>query len=58
MCGRAPSKTATHCPFKGDTVYFSLGESSDVAWSYEQPVEVMEALAGRVAFGGDSQVEV
>jgi uncharacterized protein (DUF427 family) len=45
------SETTTHCPFKGDTVYFSLGDQQDIAWSYEQPIEGMEAIAGRVAFG-------
>ncbi|AYF34420.1 nucleotidyltransferase domain-containing protein [Vreelandella alkaliphila] len=44
------SKTSTYCPFKGHTVTFSLGERRDVAWSYEQPIEGMEAIAGRVAF--------
>lgn len=29
------SETTTHCPFKGSTVYFSLGENKDIAWSYE-----------------------
>ncbi|MEC4766601.1 DUF427 domain-containing protein [Halomonas sp. CUBES01] len=50
------SKTTTHCPFKGNTVYFSLGDNIDIAWSYEQPVEGMEAMAGRVAFGGEGCV--
>ena len=45
------SETTTHCPFKGNTVYFSLGDHKDIAWSYEQPIEGMEAIAGRVAFG-------
>jgi uncharacterized protein (DUF427 family) len=45
------SETTTHCPFKGSTVYFSLGENKDIAWSYEQPIEGMEAIAGRVTFG-------
>lgn len=44
------SETSTYCPFKGHTVYFSLGERRDVAWSYEEPIEGMEAIAGRVAF--------
>lgn len=44
------SETATYCPFKGHAVYFSLGERRDIAWSYEEPVEGMEAIAGRVAF--------
>jgi uncharacterized protein (DUF427 family) len=47
------SKTTSHCPFKGYAVYFSLGESRDVAWSYEEPIEGMEPLAGRVAFYGE-----
>jgi len=44
------SETTTYCPFKGRTVYFSLGESLDIAWSYVEPIEGMEPLAGRVAF--------
>jgi uncharacterized protein (DUF427 family) len=45
------SETTTHCPFKGNTVYFSLGDNKDIAWSYEQTTEGMEAIAGKVAFG-------
>ncbi|NDL70965.1 DUF427 domain-containing protein [Vreelandella alkaliphila] len=44
------SETTTFCPFKGHTVTFSLGEIQDIAWSYEQPIEGMEAIAGRVVF--------
>lgn len=44
------SEIITYCPFKGHTVYFSLAESRDIAWSYVEPVEGMEAIAGRVAF--------
>jgi len=44
------SETITHCPFKGHTVYFSLGERRDIIWSYEAPIEGVEAIAGRVAF--------
>lgn len=44
------SETTTHCPFKGSTVYFSLVENQDIAWSYEQPIEGMEAIRGKVAF--------
>lgn len=35
------SETSTHSPFKGKTVYFSLGDNKDIAWSYEQPIEGM-----------------
>ncbi|WP_148255394.1 DUF427 domain-containing protein [Aidingimonas lacisalsi] len=44
------SETVTHCPFKGDACYFSFGDQADVAWSYDQPLEGMEAIAGRLAF--------
>lgn len=44
------SETTTYCPFKGSTVYFSMGDIQDIAWSYEQPVGGMEAIAGKVAF--------
>ena len=47
------SETTTYCPFKGHTVYFSLGERPDIAWSYEAPIEEVEAIAGRVAFYGE-----
>lgn len=47
-------ETSTYCPFKGHTVYFSLGESQDVAWSYVKPIERMEAIEGRVAFYKES----
>ncbi|AJY50059.1 DUF427 domain-containing protein [Halomonas sp. KO116] len=47
------SETTTYCPFKGRTLYFSLGESLDIAWSYVEPVEGMEAIAGRMVFYED-----
>ena len=47
------SETITHCPFKGHAVYFSLGERRDIAWSYEEPIEGVGAIAGRVAFYGE-----
>ncbi|MFU1519858.1 DUF427 domain-containing protein [Vreelandella alkaliphila] len=49
------SETTTYCPFKGRAVYFSLGEMQDIAWSYEQPIEGIEAMAGRVAFYEENQ---
>lgn len=44
------SDTVTHCPFKGDAAYFSVGDDADVAWSYEQPNEDMNEIAGYLAF--------
>ena len=49
----APS---THCPIKGDAVYFDLLDAAGtavveaIAWAYPDPVAGAEALAGRVAF--------
>ncbi|WP_085920482.1 DUF427 domain-containing protein [Halomonas sp. CSM-2] len=43
------SETTTHCPFKGTTVYFSLGDNKDIAWSYEEPIESMQSIAGMMA---------
>ncbi len=51
------SETVTHCPFKGDASYFSFGEHTDVAWSYEQPLKGMKSIAERLAFYG-KKVEV
>lgn len=51
------SDTVTHCPFKGDTTYYSLVDNVDVAWSYDQPIEEMKDIAGRLAFDADKVVE-
>lgn len=47
------SETVTHCPFKGDATYFSLGDQVDMAWSYEHPLESMEPSVERLAFDGE-----
>lgn len=48
---------STHCPFKGDASYWSIdagGRTHDaIAWSYEQPKEGAEEIAGHVAFFAD-----
>lgn len=48
------SKTATHCPFKGDATYYNLlledRTIADAAWSYEEPFADMEAIRGHLAF--------
>ena len=44
------SSTVTHCPFKGDSTYYSLLDIDDVAWSYERPIDEMQAIAGRFGF--------
>ena len=48
------SDTATHCPHKGDTVYWHHIEtdSHDVAWSYPAPLEEATRVAGYLCFDG------
>ncbi len=49
-----PSATTSHCPFKGNAVYFSVvGGPADVAWSYEAPIAAAAAIAGHLAFYPD-----
>jgi len=52
---------ATHCPYKGDAAYYTIlmdGEFAENAvWTYEQPFDGMDPLAGRLAFYTD-RVEV
>jgi uncharacterized protein (DUF427 family) len=47
----------THCPYKGDAVYYSIRVGNHVAenaiWSYEQPYPAMAEIAGRLAFYPD-----
>ena len=49
-----PSRHKTHCPFKGDSSYWSLtvGEKSlqNVVWSYEKPIEEVVSIKSFVAF--------
>lgn len=49
------SHTVTHCPFKGDAIYYSFGEHKYVAWSYERLKEGVEEIEGRLAFYGDEE---
>lgn len=56
----APSTTTTHCPYKGDTDYWSFtGDPAikDVAWSYPTPFDESSRIAGHWCFVGE-QVSV
>jgi uncharacterized protein (DUF427 family) len=48
------SEQTSHCPFKGDAVYFSIVTKSNViknaAWSYETPNADVAEIAGYLAF--------
>jgi uncharacterized protein (DUF427 family) len=39
----------THCPFKGDATYWSVGHAENAIWGYEQPIESASWLRGYVA---------
>ncbi|MBO3748220.1 DUF427 domain-containing protein [Streptosporangiaceae bacterium NEAU-GS5] len=42
--------TATHCPYKGQAEYWSVGDHKDVVWSYPTPLPESERVAGLMAF--------
>ncbi|GAA0323241.1 DUF427 domain-containing protein [Actinoallomurus spadix] len=48
------STTTSHCPFKGDAVYWSVqtedGTVEDAVWSYPEPFARVERIAGLLAF--------
>lgn len=48
-----PSEKQSHCPFKGDASYHSIGEHEDVAWFYPEPKERVEVIRDHVAFYND-----
>lgn len=49
-----PSATTSHCPFKGDAVYWSVetdeGVADDVVWSYPEPFPRVKEITGLLAF--------
>ena len=56
-----PSDRRSHCPRKGDAVYFHVAMDGrrvpDAAWSYPDPVPGARAIAGYLAFYPD-KVEI
>jgi len=44
----------SYCPYKGEASYYSLvtdgGVLTDAVWTYEQPYESVDTIAGHVAF--------
>lgn len=50
----SPTRRTTHCPYKGDTVYYDVTAGgttlNDAAWSYDTPYDEMAPIAGLVAF--------
>ncbi len=49
-----PTTTETVCPFKGQASYWNVrvadSEHRDLAWSYEQPIDGVEKIAGLLCF--------
>ncbi|KAJ4401473.1 hypothetical protein N0V91_007907 [Didymella pomorum] len=49
-----PTKTSTHCPYKGDASYYTVTtnktEIQDAAWYYPTPLPKMEKIKNYVAF--------
>ena len=47
-------ENTTHCPLKGDASYYAFGSgpdlSTDLAWSYDNPFDFAQDLAGLIAF--------
>jgi uncharacterized protein (DUF427 family) len=48
-----PSAKTSFCPFKGDASYWTIGGRENAAWSYEEPLDEVEAIRGRLAFYPD-----
>jgi uncharacterized protein (DUF427 family) len=45
-----PSATRSHCPFKGDAIYFSAAGVEDAFWAYDAPTsEAAAPIAGMLA---------
>ena len=44
----------THCPYKGDASYYSIGtadrSAENAVWTYEQPLPGVAGIAGYLAF--------
>ncbi|MGI9521677.1 MAG: DUF427 domain-containing protein [Hyphomicrobiaceae bacterium] len=51
---------STHCPLKGEAQYYLLENAkkitSDLAWSYEAPIEFAQDIKGLIAFYADKVI--
>jgi len=61
MAALSRTERSTHCPYKGDAAYYSLGvgdrTSENAVWTYEAPYPAMAEIEGRLAFYAD-RVEI
>ncbi|MEQ9813362.1 MAG: DUF427 domain-containing protein [Azospirillaceae bacterium] len=57
LAALGPSERKSWCPYKGEATYHALdtgaGTPDDVAWSYDDPLPAMQAIAGALAFYPD-----
>ena len=56
MAQLARTERSTHCPYKGDASYYSVGGSpagANAVWTYETPFPAMAEIAGFLAFYAD-----
>ena len=45
-----PSDTVTHCPYKGQASYCSVGDEHDLVWCYQHPRPEVGSIANRLCF--------
>ncbi len=45
---------ASHCPLKGDAIYYAVGEGDEpIAWSYNAPFDFSMVIKGLIGFYPD-----
>lgn len=55
-CRLVRASRTSHCPLKGDAVYFDLLDDegavieSEIAWSYQEPIALASEIRRRIAF--------
>ena len=60
MAKLSRTQRATHCPYKGDASYYSVGDApagANAVWTYETPFPAMAEITGFLAFYAD-RIEV
>ncbi|WP_320782481.1 DUF427 domain-containing protein [Streptomyces sp. CRN 30] len=45
-----PSRTTTHCPFKGDAVYWSMPDAENAVWAYPEPKPEVAQIKDHLCF--------
>lgn len=58
QAGLVRSETSQVCPYKGTPWYSSTRTQTDIAWSYEEPLDDAACVAGHVSFADSASVEV